>query len=196
MKTPLRGSYSVKDQIKNMVFELCDEVGAMQAEQEAAKLDQVRHAEMESKATVELKQAALGKIKDAPFLSQTPISTKKGKAATITGRSKHQGYSRQTLDDLTNMENSMAVVAEAEMKKVEWKAMREKRKLLEAENKSKELELQEKRLKMEEDKLKKDNEAQTMQGELMMEVTGLARVLANQMNRMGIDNSNTKKDKA
>jgi hypothetical protein len=166
----------------------------MQAEQDAAKQDEARCAEMEGKASVELKQAALGKIKDAPFLSQTPIGTKKGKAATSTGQSKHQGYSRHTLDDLTNMENSMAVVAEAEKKKVEWKAIQEKRKLLEAENKSKELELQEKRLKMEEDKLKKDNEAQTMQGQLMTEVTGLARVLANQMNRTGVNN--TEKDKA
>jgi hypothetical protein len=53
MKTPLRGAYSVKDQIKNMVFELCDEVGAMQAEQDAAKQDEAKCAEMESKASVD-----------------------------------------------------------------------------------------------------------------------------------------------
>jgi hypothetical protein len=153
MKAPLRGAYSVKDQIRNMVFGLFDEVGAMHAEQEAAKLHEARNAELERKGTVELKQAALGKIEDPRFLSQTPIGTKKGTAATSTGWSKHQGHSRQSLDDLTNMENSMAVVAEAEKKKVEWKAMHEKRKLLEAENKSKELELREKWLKMEEEKL-------------------------------------------
>jgi hypothetical protein len=187
-KAPLRGQYSVKDQIKNMVLGLFDEVGTWQAEQEAAKLHEARNAELERKGTVELKQATLGKIKGYQFLSQIPIGTKKGPAATSTGCSKHQGHSRETLDDLTNMENSMAVVAEAEKKKVEWKAMHEKRKLLEAENKSKELELQEKRLKMEEEKLKKDREAQFMQGQLMMEVTGLTHVLANQKKQKGVNN--------
>ena len=171
------------------MFGLFDEVGAMHAEQEAAKLHEARNAELERKGTVELKQVALGKIEDPRFLSQTPIGTKEGTAATSTGWSKHQGHSRQSLDDLTNMETSMAVVAEAEKKKVKWKAMHEKRKLLEAENKSKELELQEKRLKMEEEKLKKDKQAQTMQGQLMTEVAGLARVLADQMNQMGVNNA-------
>jgi hypothetical protein len=179
MKAPLHGKYCVRDQIKNMTFELFDEVGALEAKQEATKLQEERNVELERKGTVELKQAALGKIKD--FLPEMHVGTRKG---TSPGCSKHLGHSHQALDDLTNMENSMAVLVEVEKKKVEWKAMHEKRKLLEAQNKSKELELQEKRLKMEEEKLKKDKEAQAI----------LAHALANQMNQKGIND--VAKDKA
>jgi hypothetical protein len=38
-------------------------------------------------------------------------------------------------------------------------------------------------------KIMKDKQAQTMQDQLMTEVTGLARVLADQMNQMGVNNA-------